>query len=126
MHQLVPWIRKRSKGNNKCDCRNYGVCVCRWSPIRAAFDFVANVSDGCIGPNQARDLLQQLRAPAPLARDELIECLTSLAEGEENCSEPRIKPVPFEEWYRMFFDEMEDAPVEVDIEEQGGEAEEFA
>jgi hypothetical protein len=106
--QLVPWIRKRSKADNKCDCRKYGTCVCRWSTVRNAFDNVAGGEDGCIGPNLLRDLLQTLRAPAPLARDELLEALTSLADGEEKSMTPRITPVQFEDWYRIFFDELED------------------
>ena len=114
-YQLVPWIRKRSKGNNLCDCRRYGKCMCRWSHIRHAFDFVANVEDGCIGPNLLRNLLQTLRAPVPLARDELIEGLTALANGDEHSNEPRIQPVDFEDWYRIFFDELEEVAPDEEV-----------
>jgi hypothetical protein len=113
--QLIPWIRKRSKADNKCDCRQYGTCVCRWSTIRHAFDAAASVEDGCIGPDLLRDLLQTLRAPAPLARDELLEALTALGDGEEKTSTPRIPAVVFETWYREYFDELEDEAIEEDI-----------
>jgi hypothetical protein len=105
MYKLVPYIRRRFEGQNRCDCKLSGKCLCAWSPVRAAFDNVAAVDDGCIGPNQVRDLLMTLRSPAPVARDELTECLTHLADGDEKGVEPRIKAVDFVEWYKSFFDE---------------------
>ena len=38
--------------------------------------------DGCIGPNNIRDVLQALRGPAPVDSQEVEECMLVLCEGK--------------------------------------------
>lgn len=102
-YRLVPVIRARTKGDY-CDCRLTGNCMCMWSNIRAQFDNLID-EDKCIGPNQVRALLKVLRAPYPVEGIDVEDCLLNLAEGLENETTPRIAPVPFEKWYRKYFDE---------------------
>eukprot|EP00388_Colpodella_angusta_P031015 GDKK01021148.1.p1 GENE.GDKK01021148.1~~GDKK01021148.1.p1 ORF type:complete len:121 (-),score=20.33 GDKK01021148.1:100-462(-) len=78
--------------------------MCMWSNIRAQFDNLID-EDKCIGPNQVRALLKVLRAPYPVEGIDVEDCLLNLAEGLENETSPRIAPVPFEKWYRKYFDE---------------------
>ena len=86
------------------------MCVCYWSPIRARFDAFASPDDGCIGPNQIRELLIALRSPAPIEVEDVEECFIVLADGSDGSqTTPRIKPVPFEAWYRKYYDEFEGA-----------------
>ena len=40
-----------------------------------------------------------------MEREDITECLTVLAEGDEEALDPRIKPTDFEKWYREYFDE---------------------
>jgi hypothetical protein len=64
------------------------------------------LDDFCIGPNTVRALLRILRAPYPVESADIDDCLLALAEGrDEQHSTPRIKPVPFEKWYRKYYDE---------------------
>lgn len=93
---------------NACDCVMSGRCVCSWSPIRAVFDKIANPTDQSIMPNQVRPLLQLLRAPAPVDNADVEEALMTLAEGVEDATSPKILPVPFELWYREFYQEVGD------------------
>lgn len=109
---LTPKIRFRHPGDENtpktiCECRRSGMCVCSWSRIRDAFDGFAGL-DQNIGPNQIRPLLQQLRSPTPVAREEIEECCAILADGDDTTETPRIKPVVFEKWYRLFYSEFED------------------
>jgi hypothetical protein len=110
-YRLRPYIRQRSRGDT-CDCRCLsGICVSKWSPIRAAFDNMA-ADDKCIGPNQVRALLKVLRSPYPVESADVDDCLSLLAEGKAEDEEyPRIAPVPFEKWYRKYYDEPESADV---------------
>ncbi len=73
--------------------------------MRNAFDQIADVEDQCIGPNQVRQLLKQLRSPFPVENADVEDCLTILANGVEETSTPRINAVFFERWYRKFYDE---------------------
>lgn len=102
-YRLVPVIRTRTKGDS-CDCRLTGNCMCMWSHVRAQFDNIID-EDKCIAPNQVRGLLKVLRAPYPVEGIDVEDCLLNLAEGQENEITPRIAPVPFEKWYRKYFDE---------------------
>lgn len=102
--RLVPYVRARSSAD-LCDCDANGGCVARWSPIRSEFDMMAE-SDLCIGPNKTRKLLKLLRKPYPIETQDVEECLLAVADGAEEMNlYPRIKPVPFELWYRKYFDE---------------------
>ena len=106
---LRPYVKLRQKGD-KCQCRGTKYCVCSYSRVRAEFDkFVGlEIIDVCIGPNQIRKLLQNLRNPIPITRDEIDDCLVTLADGIENTAQPRIHPVKFEKWYREYFNEYEE------------------
>jgi hypothetical protein len=162
--QAAAQLRRRVKGNRKCDCRKSGMCTCTWSTIRAAFDEIAG-EDFCIGPNQLRGLLVTLRKPDPVEKENMDDCLAYFATSEalkkaadlekeraekrererveamgdksklkeynerqkrraaqdsdsddeealdalEFCSEPRIGPLEFEQWYRDYFDVIESA-----------------
>lgn len=101
--KLRPHIRFR-KPKDICDCRISGLCVCSWSKVRAAFDKLID-EDKCIGPNQVRELLRALRAPYPVENADVEDCLLNLAEGREDEYSPRIGAVPFEKWYRKYYDE---------------------
>lgn len=106
--RLTPYVRVRSEGNTKCYCKESGKCVCYWSVIRSKFDLIAD-EDGYIAPKQVRKLLVSLRAPAPVELEDVDECLVELAEGAPpDAEEPRIAAVPFEKWYRIYYDEFED------------------
>lgn len=111
-YRLRPYIRSRNKGDT-CDCRLYSkMCVSIWSPVRQEFDNLCQ-EDKCIGPNQIRGLLKILRAPYPIENADVEEALSLLAEGADEDEEtPRLKPVPFERWYRKYYDE----PYELDVE----------
>ena len=61
--------------------------------------------DKCIGPNKVRDLLKVLKIPYPVEGADVEDCLLTLAEGREDENYPRIAPVPFESWYRKYYDE---------------------
>ena len=102
--RLRPYTRHRHK-NDTCDCRTSGLCVSMWTPARSAFDKICHIDDNCIGPNQIRGLLKSLRAPFPVENADVEDCLTMIADGVEDSDTPRIKPVPFEKWYRRFYDE---------------------
>jgi hypothetical protein len=106
--RLTPYVRVRSEGNTMCYCKASGKCVCYWSVIRSKFDLIAG-EDGCIMPKQIRKLLVNLRAPAPVEVEDVDECLVELAQGVAGDSEePRVPAVPFEKWYRIYYDEFED------------------
>jgi len=106
--RLRPYIRIRTPGNTKCFCKEAGTCVCYWSRIRAKFDLVS-AEDGCIGPNQIHDLLKALRDPAPLELEDVEECLAVVGDGaKEEDTMPRIEPLPFEKWFRQYYDEFEE------------------
>lgn len=106
--RLTPYVRVRSEGNTKCYCKESGKCVCYWTVIRSKFDLIAD-EDGYIAPKQVRKLLVSLRAPAPVELEDVDECLVELAEGAPpDAEEPRIAAVPFEKWYRIYYDEFED------------------
>jgi len=102
-YKLIPYVRSRSS-QEKCDCRSSGLCQCAYSTIRAQFDKLA-ADDKCIGPNQVRDLLKVLKIPYPVEGADVEDCLLTLAEGREDETYPRIAPVPFESWYRKYYDE---------------------
>ena len=102
-YRLVPYIRNRVKGD-MCDCRLSGLCQCAWSNVRAQFDNIAE-EDKCIAPSQIRGLLKVLRAPYPVESLDVEDCLLILAEGREHEYFPRINAVPFEKWYRKYYDE---------------------
>ena len=102
-YRLVPYIRNRNKGD-VCDCRLSGLCQCAWSNVRAHFDNLID-EDKCIGPRQVRFLLKKLRAPYPVESIDVEDCLLNLAEGREEEDIPRIPAVPFEKWYRKYYDE---------------------
>jgi len=102
-YKLIPYVRSRSS-QEKCDCRSSGLCQCAYSTIRAQFDKMA-ADDKCIGPNQVRDLLKVLKIPYPVEGADVEDCLLTLAEGREDETYPRIAPVPFESWYRKYYDE---------------------
>ena len=84
--------------------------MCRLNKVRAVFDkfTCVDVLDVCVGPCDMRKLLHALRAPAPVSKDELDDCLVSLADGDERASLPRIHPNDFELWYRNYFNEYEE------------------
>jgi len=106
--RLVPKVRVRSKGNTKCFCKMSGMCVCYWSVIRSKFDLTAD-EDGCIVPNQISKLLRNLRAPAPIEVEDIEEALISLFDGASgDADSPKVKAVPFEKWYRVYYDEYDD------------------
>jgi hypothetical protein len=107
-YRLVPYIRARNKGD-MCDCRLSGLCQCAWSTVRAQFDNIID-EDKCIGPNQVRGLLKALRAPYPVEGIDVEDCLLNLAEGREDETTPRIAAVPFEKWYRKYYDEQLEDP----------------
>lgn len=108
---LRPVIRTRQPGD-ACDCRTSGLCISCWSPVREAFDATAEEThkrDGgdskTIQPRQVRTLLKRLRSPYPVEGAEVEDALLALADGREDEMEPRILPVPFEKWYRKYYDE---------------------
>jgi hypothetical protein len=113
--RLRPYIRHRDRGDT-CDCRLYSnMCVSIWSPVRQKFDDIC-AEDKCIGPNQIRGLLKALRHPYPIENADVEDALSLIAEGAAEDDElPRIKPVPFERWYRKYFDE----PYELDVAANG-------
>jgi hypothetical protein len=105
--RLTPYVRLRSTGNTKCWCKQSGRCVCYWSIIRSKFDLMAG-EDGCIMPCNLAGLLKMLRAPAPVDIEDSEEALVALAEGADAEAEvPRIGAMPFERWYRRYYDEFE-------------------
>eukprot|EP01034_Spumella_vulgaris_P023564 gene23563-29792_t len=104
-YRLRPKIRNRVKGD-KCDCVLSGLCVSRWNELRNFFDKFVD-EDNCIGPNQVKALLKTIRAPYPVDNADVEDCLLSVADGREDSRMPRIFPVPFEKWYRKFYDEKE-------------------
>jgi hypothetical protein len=53
-------------------------------------------------------VLAYLRAPIPVDTADLEECLMTLANGDEECEEPRIPAVTFEKWYRHHYQELEE------------------
>jgi len=67
-----------------------------------------NSFDKCIAPSQLKILLNSLRAPVPVVKEELDDCLVALAEGDSESEEIRIHPVIFESWYRKYFSEYEE------------------
>ena len=75
--------------------------------MRSQFDKVAD-EDKCIAPHQVRGVLKALRAPYPVDGTDIEDCLINVAEGREEDDYPRIQPVPFENWYRKYFDERDD------------------
>jgi hypothetical protein len=116
-YRLVPYIRARQKGDT-CDCRTSGLCQCMWTEVRAKFDNMVD-EDRCIAPSQVRALLKELRAPYPVESIDVEDCLLILAEGREDEYMPRIAAVPFEKWYRKYYDEqLDDAEIEVDQEKK--------
>ena len=90
-----------------CECKITGLCVCRFSKVREAFDSFAG-DDLCVGPNQVEKLLGKLRFPAPCSREDIEECVNYLADGRTDSSEPRMMAVPFEKWYRGYYNEYEE------------------
>lgn len=118
-YNLRPIIRSR-KGGDKCDCSKSGMCVSRWNVIRAHFDKYT-AEDNCIGPCDIKQLLKTIRAPYPVDTADVEDALLCLAEGKEDVRFPRIKPVPFEKWYRRYYDEKEEG-VSDEEEEEGTEA----
>lgn len=104
--RLRPYIRYRQPGD-RCDCHGTSYCICSFSRVREQFDKIVG-DDGCIGPRQLRKLIQGLRHPVPVDREDIEEAVSSLGDGNGDSDYPRIKPVPFENWYRRFFDEYED------------------
>ena len=102
-------LQLRRPGDH-CQCRRSKYCVCRLNKVRAVFDkfTCVDVLDVCVGPCDMRKLLHALRAPAPVSKDELDDCLVSLADGDERASLPRIHPNDFELWYRNYFNEYEE------------------
>lgn len=61
--------------------------------------------DRCLAPRQLRTLLKTLRAPFQVESSDVEAGLNALAEGQEDADVPRIRPVPFETWYRVYYDE---------------------
>ena len=60
-------------------------------------------------PNKLRSLLQQLRGPAPIEEAEVEECLMTLStSADESETQPRIKPIVFEKWYKVFYNIYDD------------------
>ena len=102
-YRLVPYIRNRTS-TDMCDCRLSGMCQCTWTHVRAQFDNIID-EDKCIAPSQVRGLLKVLRVPYPVEGIDVEDCLLNLAEGREDEYNPRIAPVPFEKWYRKYYDE---------------------
>jgi hypothetical protein len=95
-------VRMRKKGDI-CDCSRAGICQCRYTVARAAFDRICN-DDLCLGPNKLRMLLQSLRAPLFVESADMEVCLLALAEGSaEDSDTPRITALNFEEWYHNYF-----------------------
>jgi hypothetical protein len=162
--RLVPYARRRTKKDYRCDCRTSGMCQCTYSVIRGAFDDSAG-EDFKIGPNQLRELLATLRKPEPVEKENMDDCLAYFAtaaslqkaqelaeqrkakekEGRpkgsggggggggdddddsddeaaydtlELLTEPRIGPIPFEKWYREYFDVLESDSDKEDEEEK--------
>jgi hypothetical protein len=76
--------------------------------VRDRFDSMA-APDGTIMPRQVKKLIMMLRHPVSVDREDINECLSKLAKGDENSTEIRIRPTDFEKWYRKHFDEYEDA-----------------
>lgn len=105
-YRLRPYIRTRKAGD-ACDCRLSGFCVSKWSKVRAEFDKICD-EDTFIGPNQVRQLLKTLREPYPVETVDVEDCLSTVAEGEEDTDTPRIQPWIFEKWYRKYYNEDED------------------
>lgn len=104
-YRLKPKIKPRVS-TDKCDCRVSGLCVCRWTVIRQFFDTIAE-DDKCIGPEQVRGLLKSIRSPYPVDNADVEDACITLCDGKDYGREPRIWPVPFEKWYRKYYDEQE-------------------
>jgi hypothetical protein len=119
---LRPVIRYR-RPEDVCDCRTQNPgCVAQWSAIREKFDQIAcetHRRDGgdsrTIAPRQIRPLLKRLRAPYPVESNEVDDALLALAEGREDETFPRILPVPFEKFYRKYYDENTHAEADADL-----------
>ena len=102
--KLRPCLRKRGPGNDTCDCRTSGLCECKYTIPRAAFDLVCG-EDGFIAPHQLRSVLQALRAPLLVEGVDMEVGLLALAKGVEEKSDiPRISPIAFEQWYEGHYD----------------------
>lgn len=76
--RLLPYARRRTKKDYRCDCRTSGLCVCTYSHIRGAFDDIAG-EDFKIGPNQLRNLVATLRNPEPVEKENMDDCLAYFA-----------------------------------------------
>lgn len=109
-YNLREIVRKRTDGD-LCDCYTSGHCLSVYTNIRAQFDKIAETEydirsyDGYIGPKRIRLVLNAVRHPLPVDDAEMEDCLMSLAGGEEDAEEPRIHPIPFEQWYRKYYSE---------------------
>lgn len=115
-YRLRPYIKWRQPGDI-CDCRISGLCKCSWSRVRAAFDRISG-NDKCIAPRQCRELMKTLRYPYPIEGADVEDCLLTLADGREDEDTPRIEAVPFEKWYRKYFDERNPEEMNSDEEEK--------
>ena len=117
--------------------------MCSLSDIRRAFDNISD-RDGCIGPFQLRELLQYLRGPAPIEEAEveevngivamtsiivtlrlhlcfLFQCLMTLGStSDESVQYPRIAPIVFERWYKLFYNIYDDDEEQGEKQGQGG------
>ena len=67
----MPYARRRTKKDYRCDCRTSGMCLCTYSFIRGAFDALCG-EDFKIGPNNLRSLLITLRKPEPGREERVI------------------------------------------------------
>lgn len=135
MINIRPYIRYRSN-NEPCDCRLSGDCLCKWSKIRETFDNYADPLTGLLSLENLMTLLKALRSPIPVEPNDADDCISVTAislsslkkkignninsnnetekvkdDEEFNNNDDDeikvIKPVPFEKWYRRFYDENE-------------------
>lgn len=122
---IRPYTRYRSN-NEPCDCRLSGDCLCKWSKIRETFDHFADPLTGLLSLHNLMTLLKALRSPIPVEPSDADDCISVAAvtlsslfkskvnktKDDEDSNEDDedvkvIKPVPFEKWYRRFYDENE-------------------
>lgn len=70
-YQRVLFVPRRSA--DKCSCAQTQHCKARWTQVRCEFDKIADSDesgrgqvDGCIGPQDLRTLITDLRKPIPI------------------------------------------------------------
>lgn len=106
-YQRVLFVPRRSA--DKCSCAQTQHCKARWTQVRCEFDKIADSDesgrgqvDGCIGPQDLRTLITDLRKPIPIMEADTENAILELAGGEEE-GDARVDPVMFERWYNKYF-----------------------